>query len=567
MRKWTAVWLALILLLAAAPAPAEEAPASTAQPQQPMDGTLRVQLQSLGARTALGLTLEGAYAVDGDRGFQFAPGTEIAVGLNGGHILLRVGGATIDMGTAFALTRHISPDGSVGGAYIHESEKDTLYCGDIAFAAQADNILVTVTMGIEDYLYGVVPYEMSNAFPLEALKAQAVAARTYAMQRKARGRAEYDVADTANDQVFKGLDPQYDRAILAVDETRGLVGMYGDTYAECFYSASNGGQTALASDVWGPGDFGYLDIRDDPYDLENRYSVVKRATVPRDATKLTEPLYGLLVSQVGIALADKGEIADGEGVGLAEIVSVEATSPVYGGESRQYGTVRFTVKASVRRLIEGGDSLFTMLGEVETLEEPVTVDLSFYDEVRQALGVGINASKYDLFTVEEAEDGFTVINRRYGHGVGLSQRGAEQMAGEHGMRYLDILSFYYPGMALVQMDWQLPTLTAADALPDSLGYAAARPTATPIPTPSPSPAPLPALQAGEYYATVIATGPGTTLNVRSTPTVEDNLVGVLGHGARIIVEGEEAPEGWVKMKTVEMEGYVMISFIEREQTP
>src|SRR5699024_7488222 len=149
--------------------------------------------------------------------------------------------------------------------YIHESEKDTLYCGDLTFSASGGRLRVILTIQIEDYLYGVVPYEMSDTFPLEALKAQAVAARTYAMQRKARNAdQDYDVTDTADDQVFKGLDARYTLPIQAVDETRGMVGMYNGEYAECFYCASNGGQTALATDVWGEGDFGYLQMRDDP---------------------------------------------------------------------------------------------------------------------------------------------------------------------------------------------------------------------------------------------------------------------------------------------------------------
>lgn len=62
-----------------------------------------------------------------------------------------------------------------------------------------------LTLSVEDYLLGVVPYEMSDSFPLEALKAQAVCARTYALSHLNASRA-YDVVDTTNDQVFKGVD-------------------------------------------------------------------------------------------------------------------------------------------------------------------------------------------------------------------------------------------------------------------------------------------------------------------------------------------------------------------------
>lgn len=101
-----------------------------------------------------------------------------------------------------------------------------------------------LSLSVEDYLLGVVPYEMSDSFPLEALKAQAVCARTYALSHLNASRA-YDVVDTTNDQVFKGVDSSTKNAARAVQETAGIVGMYNGKLAECFYSASNGGQTEL----------------------------------------------------------------------------------------------------------------------------------------------------------------------------------------------------------------------------------------------------------------------------------------------------------------------------------
>ena len=154
-------------------------------------------------------------------------------------------------------------DGEENGLYIDESEKDTLYCGDLTVSTEGDGLRAVLKIQVEDYLYGVVAYEMSDSFPIEALKAQAVAARTYALQRKwqSAGR-DYDLVDTTADQVFKGYDPEYQNVIEAVDATRGVVGLYDGAFAVCYYTASNGGQTALPSQLWGGvGDDGYLDDR------------------------------------------------------------------------------------------------------------------------------------------------------------------------------------------------------------------------------------------------------------------------------------------------------------------
>ena len=562
MRKRTALWLCLMMIFGlwgtGFSETAEAIPAVIPY-GAPMDATIRVLLQSLGQRPALGLTLTGSFSVDGDRGFQFEPDTEIKLGVDGQSIALKTGGVLIDMGSKFTLMRHLDDDGNAGGAYIHESERDTLFCGDLTFSVRDGSLRVVVAMDIEEYLYGVVAYEMSEGFPLEALKAQAVAARTYAMQRKARNASQdYDIVDTTNDQVFKGFDARYQRPIQAVDETRGIVGRHGNRYADCVYSASNGGQTALATDVWGnSGDYSYLDMRDDPYDLENPDSVVKSATILRDATLMDETLYGLLLDRVAVALYEKGELEEGEAVGLAEVMAVEAENPVYGGESRQYGDIRFTVKPSVRKFVPAEEGAPQELGDVQTLEEPVVVTLSFYQEVRGALNIAINPQNYELVEAEETDEGFVLTVRRYGHGVGMSQRGAEWMAKEYGMTYLEILHFYYPGLQFYEMAWIDQSLTHVDSLPDSLGYAAPRP------TPRPTPAPLPPLAEGEYYALVSVEGVDATLNVREAPTMEATIVDVIRNGARLIVM-EEMEGGWARMKTAELSGYVSMTFIAPE---
>ena len=101
-----------------------------------------------------------------------------------------------------------------------------------------------LTLGVEDYLLGVVPYEMGDSFPLEALKAQAIAARTYAL-RKSGSSEDYDVEDTTNDQAYRGRSASSPLSEQAVRETKGICGVYKGALAQCFYSASNGGQTEL----------------------------------------------------------------------------------------------------------------------------------------------------------------------------------------------------------------------------------------------------------------------------------------------------------------------------------
>ena len=186
-------WISAILCTAIAAVavvmlyPKDEHNDINAQPSNIVDdGLVRVFLRSLDNPQAMALTLDGIYTVDGDAGFRFDKGSDITVAQDGGKLYLKSGGLTIDMGGSFRLVRHApEKEGEdAGGLYIHASEKDNLYAGDLSLFASGNGIDSILTIQAEDYLYGVVAYEMSNSFPVEALKAQAIAARTYVMRAR-----------------------------------------------------------------------------------------------------------------------------------------------------------------------------------------------------------------------------------------------------------------------------------------------------------------------------------------------------------------------------------------------
>lgn len=553
------------------------------------DGSLRVYLKSLARPDALGLTLDGVYTVESDAGFRFARGTELTVAVSKGNLLLTAGGLTIDMGPSFTLTRHAPEDGNeTNGLYIHESEKDALYAGDLRLVNSGQGIDAYLTIQVEDYLYGVVAYEMSDSFPLEALKAQAVAARTYAMRAKWNaGSREYDVVDTTADQVYKGYDPIYTRVIQAVDETRGIVGMANGTFAGCYYTASNGGQIASAKQIWGGTGAEYIEMKDDPYDLENPSSVVKRARVERKPEADGE-LTRALAEAASEQLATMGLSDDYGDIRIDEITSITPVDPDCEG-SRMYSAMEFKMKLSGRRWQEVAvatpaeatpDAAQTttpipwdapaaptaspaptkpapVLGDFEALADEVTVKIRTYGVLETMLNLSINKTDVEIFSVEADDTGFTICSRRFGHGVGMSQRGAQTMAGAYGKTAEDILTFYYPGMALYRIDWQEKALTRIEALPESVGHARAKP------TPKPTQAPLPALKSGERYAKVDLETASSSLNVREQPGTTARIIGTLSKGDRVIVV-RDAGDGWYEIRTVELSGYVKGDYIRKE---
>lgn len=574
------------------------------------NGLIRVYLKSLSRVPALGMTLDGAYTVDGDAGFRFSRGSEITVAADEGTLLLTCGGMTLDMGSSFTLKRHLPADSKEdNGLYIHESEKDALFAGDLKLVNENGLIDATLTIGIEDYLLGVVAYEMSDSFPIEALKAQAIAARTYAIDAKrTSGSRAYDVVDTTQDQVYKGYDAKYTNVVKAVQETSGIVGMANGKYAKCYYTASNGGQVASAKQVWGGSGAEYIEMKDDPYDLENPRSTVKSARIPYSPAYGSE-IHRLLATGLSEEMASLGMSDDIENIKIDKITSVTLADPDTKG-SRMYKSMVFEVEVSAKRII--GDNpeylaLFPTPSEATPMEatlpepeptvtpaptsswalgssftkateeepEPVididpflysdfekldgtrTIKLATYGLVEQALKLSINTTNIEIFTIEETDTGYNVYSRRFGHGVGMSQRGAETMAGKYDKTYDEILKFYYPGMTLEQIDWTGANLTEISALPDSVGLARARP------TPRPTPAPLPPLQGEEYYARVKLETASSTLNVRGGPATSYGVVGLLNHNDRLIVV-EPAEDGWFKIKTVELSGFVKGDYIVKE---
>lgn len=261
-------------------------------------------------------------------------------------------------------------------------------------------------MDFEEYLYGVVGAEMPAAFPLEALKAQAVAARTFALNRTENGtekETRHKGADICTDpshcKAWISMDERlakwdeqnretYRRKITAaVDETKGIIMTYGGKPITAVFYAISSGKTENSKDVWG-GDVPYLKSVSSPYD--------------KDA-----PGYA---STAEFSLDEfKKRIS-------AEFQSAEFSenpSEWYKNEKRS----------------EGGAVISCEIGGVEIKGTKIRTIFN------------LRSHNYTLSLTDKAV--FSV--KGYGHGVGLSQWGAKFYA-EKGKNYRDILKLYYSGI-------------------------------------------------------------------------------------------------------------------------
>lgn len=158
-------------------------------------------------------------------------------------IAIKISGEYYDLRTDYAV---IKPDSK---SFI--SIKGKWYRGFFIMYNQNGTLSVINQIDIENYIRGVVPSEMPSSWCFEAHKAQAIAARSYALANLGKhGNFGYDLKDTPEDQAYGGASAESPRTNQAVDDTEGLVLIYNLKIIPAYYSASAGGQTSSSAAVW-----------------------------------------------------------------------------------------------------------------------------------------------------------------------------------------------------------------------------------------------------------------------------------------------------------------------------
>lgn len=587
LRKYKVLLLSMILIsVVCAPlfGSADEAIPSAGS-RNPM---IRVWMTRMNLTDRIDISLTSPYLLQSGRDshMYMEEGSQITFLLRNDTIYLHYRGLVQDVGASASLLRAgVGENGESGFYRTNFPEK---YLGDLLIDIDNGCLRPVLNIHVEDYLLGVVPYEMSEAFPVEALKAQAVAARTYALRKQNPDRF-YDVVDTTNDQVFKGYLPGNARCEQAVRETRGVCGFFKGNLAQCYYSASNGGQMELVESVWETdGDFSYYTFGEDPYDVANPESTVRSfeimKTYKKDAPyELRQLLAEHLTDRISDVTADH--------VRVDRVNEVSLGDPVHKG-SKLMTTLLINTDVSIRekqamiRLVDSDTeevSLFLVdntpektavpaqtaepmdqpeqsFGPYRTLEDPIVLKISIFPDAEYTLGMDISGN-YDneIWSVVEKNDRYILEARRYGHGVGMSQRGAQQMAAEHHKTYRDILGFYYPGLTLKQFENQDVNFAEVDeVLLETAG-----PAATPTPRPTAMPVTLKA-ENGQWFAAVTEIADDSSLNLRAEPNLSSEIRMRLYKNQRLLVLERCPQEGWVRVRTDTAEGYVMEKYLTRE---
>ena len=370
------------------------------------------------------------------------------------------------------------------------------YRGGIMFSENSgESFNVINYLPLEHYLYGVINAEMDHGYPLEALKAQAVTARSYVICNEGRhGSSGFDVCATTHCQVYRGYDGEYKETTLAADETFGEVMYYGSRVVPGYYSKNSGGHTENSEDVWGSKE-GYLRGVEDEYSPDYPWSATY--SFAEIEKKLTNAGYGVgeLESIAVLSRNASGSVAEIAFRGTDGTQKFTCTSfrSLFGASTIKSGM--FTVdneKITYTGKVDGGDKAngkpsssnnqraasegfalrdkqgntatgslngFYAVGSEgkaqklssETLYVLSTEGLQKISNKSTSEGNSSGNTQSVDFSGTEVitEDPVYFNGLGYGHGVGMPQDSAIEMA-KQGFDYLSILDYYYTGIEIEQ---------------------------------------------------------------------------------------------------------------------
>jgi peptidoglycan hydrolase-like amidase len=344
---------------------------------------------------------------------QFAAGSGGVILINGGRVVANAPRIAVE-----PITREAAGQGAFQFA-------GTRYRGEVHLNARGGSVDVVNDLFIDDWLKGLIGAEIGNDAPMEALKAQAVSARSeacYKLLRPPHTAAGYDFCNGVHCQAYKGMSRENEWTVEACEATAGLIlGASGDL-VDAVYSNVCGGMTAMPEDVWDtrPNRPGFGVVRDGPgsqaLDLSTDLAVARFLSRPGDlfcdSNHPGYPKYAQKYFRWKVT-RNVGELQRAFGVGTIRDIAVT--------ERRPSGRVRgLTVQGTQGQ---------------RTVEKELPI--------RRALDLWSG-----FFVVEPIRSGGLITGAVFsgggnGHGVGLCQQGARIMAAQ-GMSFVQILTHYFP---------------------------------------------------------------------------------------------------------------------------
>lgn len=333
------------------------------------------------------------------------------------------------------------------------SVEGTKYRGGITAKRLSNSDMTVINkLPLEEYLYGVVPGEMPASWHIEALKAQAVAARTFALSNFNKySQYDFNLCTTTNSQVYKGYSIEHPNANRAIEETKSKVITHNGKLAEAYFHANSGGQTEDSENIWSAALPHIRGVKDE-FSLDAPYSTwTETFTMEEIKSKLaTHNIFiGDILDMKITATSKNGRVMSLVIYGTEgqEVLEKLRSRTVLGLKSNYY-----TISSDHGDGIESDVMVINGSGagaQSVDLKGKYMVTTNGIQEIKSTSNLTIfNGKEYRTVMEERKEnpsDTFTIEGKGNGHGLGMSQYGAKKMA-ELGYEYDEILTHYYTGV-------------------------------------------------------------------------------------------------------------------------
>ena len=427
--------------------------------------------------------------------------SSIKISVSSGQVAVSQGNTVLYKGNSVVINRVIL-NSYAGWAQLitagNDQNNGNKYLGNFKFSVNDGFLEMINIVPTAHYLYGIVPYEMSESNEPEALIAQAITSKSYAFAFPNYPNEEYVITDSFNYQGYRGYKPGYTKTMKACTKACGKILSYNDELFLTFYAAANGGETDLPSHIFGPGslDDAYEIKLDDP---DFRYAENKRQTLeitygePPENSKFASLLNG----QIQSALGHKAQIKSITGCSLH--------TPKHEGSLRNLTMMDVTMK-----VLDGGTER--------------TLTVSFKTKLLKDKGVF--TKNYKIYWGEPTAEGYNVYFCRWGHGLGLSQYGAQARA-LRGECSKAILTFYFNKFDLSRVKENNPE--------DPFSYT----------------------QPVAAYGVVIKTN--STVNLRTQPTTNSDVAARIAVNTHLDIISEN--NGWITCIADGMFGYIRGDYV------
>ena len=329
-----------------------------------------------------------------------------------------------------------------------ETLKNSLYYYNGAFELRrlsGGDITLLNTLPLSDYLKGVLPYEMNGDWPLEALKAQALCARSYVLYNLGRHK-DFDICNATHCQVYYGTAKETELVRQAVEQTKNEVVTYNGRVVSTYYFSASGGYTESAKNVWGGNDAPYCAAVPDPYEDQSAITHFAKTVTLNELTTLIASWNTGIDRVADCYVSTYTEPA--HNVYAVTFVGENGKTHTISGCDNVRIKLSSLVKSPRFDIYSGGDSLFANDG-VQLPAGSLTAITADETLVQTAATPYIITANGVVQAQRSQNSGGTLTfsGSGLGHNLGMRQFGAKGMA-EQGMSYQDIILHYFTGVEI-----------------------------------------------------------------------------------------------------------------------